>query len=134
MLGVLLALVCLWYLPTYMQKIQYAKMQGEVRAIDEAMPNIGGKLGTLGSAFGLIAKKVGPSVVFIDTTATRPGEGDIFGPSVVQTEGEASGVVIDPTGYIVTNNHVVEGATEITVTLSDNRRFTAEVIGRRYRK
>ncbi len=129
MLGVLLALVCLWYLPTYMQNLQYAKMKGEVRAINEAMPDIGAKLGTLGSAFGLIAKKVGPSVVFIDTTATRQAEGDIFGPSIVQTEGEASGVVIDPNGFIVTNNHVVEGASEIRVSLSDNRQFAAEVVG-----
>jgi S1-C subfamily serine protease len=67
--------------------------------------------------------------VFIDTTATRPGEGDIFGPSVVQTEGEASGVVVDPSGYVVTNNHVVEGASEIRVSLSDNRQFAAEVVG-----
>jgi serine protease Do len=129
MLGVLLALVCLWYLPTYMQNLQYAKMKGEVRAINEAMPEIGAKLGTLGNAFGLIAKKVGPSVVFIDTTATRQAEGDIFGPSIVQTEGEASGVVIDPNGFIVTNNHVVEGASEIRVSLSDNRQFAAEVVG-----
>jgi serine protease Do len=40
-----------------------------------------------------------------------------------------SGVVLDPNGYIVTNNHVVEGATQITVTLSDRREFPAKVIG-----
>jgi serine protease Do len=40
-----------------------------------------------------------------------------------------SGVVLDPSGYIVTNNHVVEGATQITVTLSDRREFPAKVIG-----
>ncbi len=40
-----------------------------------------------------------------------------------------SGVVLDPNGYIVTNNHVVEGATQITVTLSDRREFSAKVIG-----
>jgi len=38
-------------------------------------------------------------------------------------------VVVDPSGYIVTNNHVVEGATQITVTLSDRREFAAKVIG-----
>ncbi|HSA61926.1 MAG TPA: Do family serine endopeptidase [Nitrospiraceae bacterium] len=40
-----------------------------------------------------------------------------------------SGVVFDPNGYIVTNNHVVEGATQITVTLSDRREFAAKIIG-----
>jgi len=40
-----------------------------------------------------------------------------------------SGVVIDSNGYIVTNNHVVEGATQITVTLSDRREFAAKVVG-----
>ena len=36
---------------------------------------------------------------------------------------------MDPNGYIVTNNHVVEGATQITVTLSDRREFPAKIIG-----
>ncbi|MGH7206367.1 MAG: Do family serine endopeptidase [Nitrospiraceae bacterium] len=40
-----------------------------------------------------------------------------------------SGVIIDAQGYIVTNNHVVENATQITVTLSDKREFPAKVIG-----
>ena len=40
-----------------------------------------------------------------------------------------SGVVLDSNGYIVTNNHVVEGATQITVTLSDRREFPAKIIG-----
>jgi serine protease Do len=40
-----------------------------------------------------------------------------------------SGVIVDANGYIVTNNHVVEGATQITVTLSDRREFNAKVVG-----
>lgn len=40
-----------------------------------------------------------------------------------------SGVIVDANGYIVTNNHVVEGATQITVTLSDRREFSAKVVG-----
>jgi serine protease Do len=40
-----------------------------------------------------------------------------------------SGVIIDSNGYIVTNNHVVEGATQITVTLSDRREFAAKIVG-----
>ena len=40
-----------------------------------------------------------------------------------------SGVIFDASGFIVTNNHVVEGATQITVTLSDRREFSAKVVG-----
>lgn len=40
-----------------------------------------------------------------------------------------SGVIISEDGYIVTNNHVVEGADELTVTLNDNREFSARVVG-----
>jgi Do/DeqQ family serine protease len=43
--------------------------------------------------------------------------------------GLGSGVVVSPDGYILTNNHVVEGATTVKVTLSDRREFTAKIIG-----
>ena len=41
-----------------------------------------------------------------------------------------SGFIIDPSGLIVTNNHVIEGADEITVTLQDNTSLKAKVLGR----
>jgi serine protease Do len=44
-------------------------------------------------------------------------------------QGVGSGVIISPDGYIVTNNHVVEGADEIQVVLNDKREFKAKVIG-----
>ncbi len=44
-------------------------------------------------------------------------------------EASGSGVIISQDGYIVTNNHVVEGADELTVTLNDNREFSARIIG-----
>ena len=40
-----------------------------------------------------------------------------------------SGVIISSDGYIVTNNHVVDGADELTVTLNDNREYSARVVG-----
>jgi Do/DeqQ family serine protease len=43
--------------------------------------------------------------------------------------GTGSGVIISPTGYIVTNNHVIESANEIGITLNNNKTYTAELIG-----
>ncbi|SHE75420.1 Do/DeqQ family serine protease [Psychroflexus salarius] len=43
--------------------------------------------------------------------------------------GAGSGVIISPDGYIVTNNHVIDGATEVDVTLNNNETFKAEIIG-----
>src|SRR5690606_31804714 len=44
-------------------------------------------------------------------------------------EGLGSGVIVTPDGYILTNNHVVEGADELKITLADDRDFIAKVIG-----
>lgn len=62
------------------------------------------------------AQKVIPSVVSI--TATKGARG-----------GRGSGVVLDTKGNIVTNNHVVNGAENLSVTLSDNRSYKAEIVG-----
>jgi serine protease Do len=51
------------------------------------------------------------------------------GPHGRPDQSAGSGVIVDSNGYIVTNNHVVEGATQITVTLSDRREFSAKIIG-----
>src|SRR5438132_7174201 len=40
-----------------------------------------------------------------------------------------SGVIVSPEGYILTNNHVVDGATDVKVALGDKREFTARVVG-----
>jgi serine protease Do len=65
---------------------------------------------------------VKPSVVAINTQATIDS---LFGPTTQQ--GAGSGWILDgEKGYIVTNNHVVEGADSISVTLNDGRTFTAE--------
>ncbi len=63
-----------------------------------------------------VISKVQPSIVQINvTTATARALG--------------SGVIIDKRGYIVTNNHVVSGASSIQVTLSNNTQFTAQLVG-----
>ena len=47
-----------------------------------------------------------------------------------EVKGYGSGVIISADGYIITNNHVVENAEEVTVKLNDNREFKAQVVGR----
>ncbi len=47
-----------------------------------------------------------------------------------QPEGTGSGVIISDDGYIVTNNHVIEGAEKVKITLNDNKNYEAKIIGR----
>jgi serine protease Do len=61
------------------------------------------------------------------------GNGEGFGPQQAPRShregGLGSGVIVSPEGYILTNNHVVDGATDVRVTLPDRREFKATVIG-----
>jgi S1-C subfamily serine protease len=75
------------------------------------------------------AEKVSPAVVNIDV-GQRPREqqaADRLRPP--QTRGSGSGFIFTPDGFIMTNSHVVHQATRIEVTLSDGRRFQADLIG-----
>ena len=88
---------------------------------DYTLPPTQNNAPLLPSIADLVAK-VRPSVVAINTEVVTF---DIFNRPRTQ-EGAGSGWIIDGNGIIVTNNHVVEGAENITVVLSDNRVFTAE--------
>ncbi|MGV8123671.1 MAG: S1C family serine protease [Candidatus Xenobiia bacterium LiM19] len=85
-------------------------------------------------------EKISPSVVNIDTKVLkeirRPagGFGNFFGypnyeTQIVPQQGQGSGVIIDPKGLILTNEHVIHGANEIMVTLSDERRVPGKIKG-----
>lgn len=72
------------------------------------------------------AKKVGPAVVGITNKAYVR---DFFNRVQLTERGTGSGVIYDKAGYIATNNHVVEGASEIIVSLPDGRSFNGKVLG-----
>ncbi len=86
------------------------------------------------------AELVSSYVVNIDTVG-RPtltmgpgGIPDFFGfsfgrPQEVVPRGQASGVIFSPDGYILTNNHVVKGAEQYTVTLANGKKYPAKLIG-----
>src|SRR5437667_6902758 len=106
------------------------------------------------TSFAPVVKKVAPGVVKVFTTTRvhntafsgapdgmddmlRRFFGDPFegrtprrNYSVPRQQGIGSGVVVTKDGYILTNNHVVDGADEVKVALQDGREFTAKVIGR----
>src|SRR5437762_2724941 len=93
----------------------------------------------LGEAFASVAERVKPAVVYIKSERRErvsqrrlpPGFEDFFqAPRRPQIEqGSGSGFIVSQDGYILTNNHVVQGADRVTVRLYDNREFTAKTIG-----
>jgi 2-alkenal reductase len=71
-------------------------------------------------------QKVGPAVVTV--VGTIPGQVTIFGPTGDQTV-SGTGFFITNDGYIITNNHVVEGTQEVEIVLSDGTQQTASLVG-----
>lgn len=71
-----------------------------------------------------IYKKVAPAVVMVSTKTIQT----VNGWFQQESEGMGSGFIINTDGYILTNYHVIEGATEVTVTLSDGQEVTASVV------
>lgn len=112
---------------------------GSARASVEALEQTG-------NAFRQIAKSALPAVVFINVESTvevprneyyyNPLE-QFFGgrglrqapPRKYHQEGQGSGFIISKDGYILTNNHVVNGADRIIVTTADGKKYTAKLIG-----
>lgn len=70
-----------------------------------------------------LVKKVGPSVVSINTSTTVQS---FFGAQ--EQEGAGTGVIVTPDGLILTNKHVVEGASTVTVTNTDGKQFEGKIL------
>jgi len=107
-----------------------------------------GTIDNLSTAFERVAKLVGPAVVNISTEQiihtsglSQDPSGGMFGnnnpfgfffnqqPRDLKQRSLGSGFVVDPRGYIVTNNHVVKDATKIKVKLQDGRELPGTVVG-----
>ena len=73
-----------------------------------------------------ISRKVGPAVVGISSKSQVP---NIFG-QLQEGQSSGSGILISEDGYIITNNHVVDGAKEITILLNTGKEYKAKLIGK----
>jgi len=116
----------------------------------DGKPVVGGAVLTLSQAFEEVAKRLEPAVVNVNTEqivrrSTRRGQVppdeedplDFFHrfipqqpmPDQFKRASLGTGVIVDPKGYIVTNNHVIDGATKIKVRLKGAQEIQARVIG-----
>jgi serine protease Do len=91
---------------------------------DSSLPYVDETVGTALSTQELVAE-VAPAVVSIVTETVSY---NWFWQAVPET-GAGTGIIISSDGYIVTNNHVVDGANKVTVTLSDGNIFEATIVG-----
>ncbi|MFH0803471.1 MAG: trypsin-like peptidase domain-containing protein [bacterium] len=117
----------------------------EARASEQPQPAVSSA--SCISGFSTIVNKVKPAVVNIDTTSVAMVSGmpnmpndqffrRFFGsqfPGIpakeVPTKGRGSGIIVTDDGYILTNYHVVHGAKEITVTLSNEKKYSGKIKG-----
>jgi serine protease Do len=118
---VLVVLLLLLAGPVLMGRFIYHATYNELKAgydvATGALSELKPRLNDLELASRLVAKRVEPSVV------------SIIRPDIRGFEGQGSGVIVDKAGYIITNYHVVEGAEQVQVRLSDRRIADATVIG-----
>ncbi|WP_309058160.1 trypsin-like peptidase domain-containing protein [Streptomyces sp.] len=115
---------------------------GLVVAVAIAAAAVGGGTATLVQRFAAEPAAVSAAPVVAGTNVSTGGRGTVAGvaaavsPSIVEISADSaaggstgSGVIITPDGEIVTNNHVISGASAVTVRLGDGRTFPAEVVG-----
>src|SRR5436309_840190 len=128
-----LAFASAFRLPTRGEAAIRSVLQDTSRPLPQAKAAV-----DLGDAFASVAEHVKPAVVFIKSERRErvsnrrvPSFDDFFNaPRRPQVEqGSGSGFIVSQDGYIVTNNHVVQGADRVTVRLFDNREFIAKTVG-----
>jgi len=119
--------------PSLAGRLRYAQVRAELRAIRDAAQVA--ELSSVGKMFTTLARLIGPTVVNVtakrrvltiaDEIAVLRGQT----PTGATGERVGSGLIIESDGVIATNYHVVARSEEIDVTLSDGRRFVAELVG-----
>ena len=124
--------------PQWVERRPFSGVSGLVSVI-EAPATSGQRSAGSGIGFSAAAKIASAAVVSINTSkaaAKNPHAGDPWFKFFYGDQGReepqgglGSGVIISPAGYILTNNHVIEGADEIEVILLDGRKTKAKVIG-----
>lgn len=133
--GLAILLLCAWLLPWVVEEIQYSLVRGKIRAEYESAGEVLDKhpLADLSMMYEQVSRRVGPSVVHINTRSRAPGNSDelhqFFGPDSRESQGQGSGVIVSEEGFIVTNYHVIRGAAEIDVAISGRRPMSAKVVG-----
>ena len=132
LLSLLSVLAAVLFLPSFVERVYYSMTIGRERAkVDSARSQLPSPtLTEISRQFAVVAKAIEPSVVHIDTVQSVNGASDAYDTSLTpQAIGQGSGVIVDEAGYILTNNHVVENASEIRVNLSGNESRPAKVVG-----
>lgn len=137
---VVTVLLAVWFVLVTLKPEWIAQRGSAISGVTliEAAPHVSGV--PMPGSFSAAAKVASSAVVSIATTQANapvhPFQNDpwfrfFYGERDEDTpqQGLGSGVIVSPEGYILTNNHVIEGAAEIQVTLSDSRRTTAQLIG-----
>ncbi len=132
LLMLLLAVIVLAYVPVMMERIQYFRTRGELRALHDLAPEMNFK--ALSKAFTLVYRKIKPSVVHINAYRTIAVRDDLASllsgnPRTIGERIQASGVIVDPAGYIVTNQHAIEGVYRIEVVLENQQVYLATTVG-----
>lgn len=102
------------------------QLSGSSPVLYQGVPTQNTSAGGESGAVSSVAAKAAPSVVAI-TTETMQGYYGRVQQSVAT--GAGSGVILTADGYIATNNHVISGASKITVTLSDGTQYPATLVG-----
>ena len=96
----------------------WRKERKRVRALDSQDEEL---LDAYSNAVIGVVETVSPSVVHVQVRGNRRGQA---------AQGSGSGTILSPDGIVLTNNHVVEGATAIELALADSRRMPARILGR----
>jgi serine protease Do len=135
LLSFLAVLLAVSYLvPLIAERTNYAITRGRQRAeYDVAKQHLEtSPLKEISRAYQMVSQVVGPSVVHINTQGLESG--DILPLSTrrrtrMPAEGQGSGIIVDASGYVLTNYHVIRGSDEIGVALSDGRKAKARIVG-----